>query len=51
VSSSQYLLLAAVVEVAVRTVTFPNLGPTVFQVAHVFVGFVQIFVALALIEG
>jgi len=27
-----------------------NLGPTVYQVVHVFVGFVQIVVALALIE-
>jgi len=51
VSSLEYLLLAAVVEVAVRTVTLPNLGPTVFQVVHVFVGFDQIVVALPLIEG
>jgi len=40
-SSSEYLLLAAVVEVTVRTVTLPNL--LLFMV-HVFVGFVQIVV-------
>jgi len=48
VSSSKYLLLAAVVEVAVRTVMLPN---TVFQVVNICVGFVQIVVALALIEA
>jgi len=36
-------LLAAVVEVAVRNVTLPNLL-TVIQVVHVFVDFVQIVV-------
>jgi len=44
VSSIECLLLAAVMEVAVRIV-LPNLWPTVFQVVHVFAGFVQIVVA------
>jgi len=35
-SSSEYLLFAAAVEAAVRTVTLP----TVIQVVHVFVGIV-----------
>jgi len=51
VNLTEYLLLAAVVAVAVRTVALPNLWPTVLQVVHVFVGFIQIVVALALIEG
>jgi len=40
----QNSLPAAVVEVAVRIVTLPNLALTIFQVVHVFVGFVQIVV-------
>jgi len=43
------MLLAAVVEVTVRTVTLPNL--LFFWCCTLFVGFVQIVVALALIEG
>jgi len=47
-SLSEYLLLAAVVEVAVRTVTLTNL--LLFRWCTC-VGFVQIVVALAIIEG
>jgi len=43
-SSSEYLLLAAVVEAAVRTVTLRNSVLTVIQAVHVFVGFVQFVV-------
>jgi len=38
VSSSEYLLLAVIAEVAVRAVTLP----AAIQVVHVFAGFVQI---------
>jgi len=45
------LLLASVVEAAVRTVTSPNLVLTVIRVVHVFVGLFRLLLTLfALIE-
>jgi len=51
VSSSEYLLLAAVVELAVRTVTLPNLLLLLFRwCTCLLVLFRMLLTALALIE-